>query len=46
MHMHTDYPGVVMRCMFVTLIAEHGEAEQRQMPLATQPGAFTKPVSK
>lgn len=30
MHMHTDHPGVVMRRMFATLLAEHGETEQRQ----------------
>jgi phenylpropionate dioxygenase-like ring-hydroxylating dioxygenase large terminal subunit len=29
MHMHTDYPGVVMRRMFQKLLADHGETEQR-----------------
>jgi phenylpropionate dioxygenase-like ring-hydroxylating dioxygenase large terminal subunit len=29
MHMHTDYPGVVMRRMFAQLLSDHGESEQR-----------------
>jgi hypothetical protein len=29
MHMHTDYPGVLMRRMFAKLLADHGETEQR-----------------
>jgi phenylpropionate dioxygenase-like ring-hydroxylating dioxygenase large terminal subunit len=29
MHMHTDYPGVVMRRMLTRLLADHGETEQR-----------------
>jgi hypothetical protein len=32
MHMHTDYPGVVMRRMFTKLLADHGETEQRAGP--------------
>jgi hypothetical protein len=32
MHMHTDYPGVVMRRMFTKLLADPGETEQRAGP--------------